>query len=197
MAKVEKRSALIGRLKSFIQERIIEDGVISVKKADEFFEEVGVSDRVTMLICCILIEDALRDLLNLHLPQGGPDLFSDRGLLSSIDSRCRLAYAMGLINETARDDLNAIRELRNAAAHASSSFSFEQPVIESVALLITATAKSGLTSVPLTENKKASQALIRCVASSFYYAIAFSSQKNGPFPITATSHTWPEKLERL
>lgn len=191
MAKREKRSALIGRLKSFTQGRLFDTNGILSRRADEFIEQIGVSDRVKMLTCCILVEDSLREILAANLPCSDNELFADRGLLSTIDSRCRLAYAMGLIDKDAKDDLDTIRQLRNAAAHALSDFSFEEPAIANVAMLIRATANAGLETVPLLEGKRASEPLIRCVASCLYYAVAFDANRLGPHPVTPTSTAWP------
>jgi DNA-binding MltR family transcriptional regulator len=52
-------------------------------------------------------------------------LFTGTGPLSSFSTKIQLAYAMGIIGKKVRHDLDTIREMRNAMAHASKQINFE------------------------------------------------------------------------
>ena len=55
-------------------------------------------------------------------------LFQD-GPLASFSAKIKIAYALGLYGPETRDDLNMLREIRNAFAHSTRSFDFTNPAI--------------------------------------------------------------------
>jgi hypothetical protein len=56
-------------------------------------------------------------------------LFSGTGPLSSFSAKTKLGFAMGIFGPRTRDDLDSVREIRNALAHAKRLFTFETPAI--------------------------------------------------------------------
>ncbi len=189
MSKV--RSALIGRLKSYVQQRIISEGKITEDKADWIVDQLYVSDRLTVLTVCFYLEDSLREALARHLPQGGEKIFADRGLLSSFDSRLTFAHAMGLMDDPARDDINLMREIRNAAAHAYANFSFSEAAIADVALSIQATSDRKFRVEKIEGREPPKAALIRYVWAGLHYSSAFQQHRPAGPLVTPTSATSP------
>ena len=81
----------------------------------------GESDRAVALIRSALVEAALeRALLNRMRPLNSADrrrLFGLDAPLSSFAGKTAIAYAIRLIGSSTRDDLDCVREIRNAFAH--------------------------------------------------------------------------------
>lgn len=95
---------------------------------DRIFEESG---RGALLIATAHIDDHLTKLLKEILP---PDisksnrekLFRYPGPLSSFSSKIELSYSFRLINKNLYNSLNALRKLRNDAAHSSEKFDLNE-----------------------------------------------------------------------
>ena len=77
-----------------------------------------------VIVTAAILEDHLEQALlgRLHdLPnEVYKRMFAGGGPLSSFSAKIDLAFALNMIDETGRKDLHAIRELRNAFAHAKS-----------------------------------------------------------------------------
>jgi DNA-binding MltR family transcriptional regulator len=81
------------------------------------------------------VESILKDLIIANLVEsssGHGALFKRNGPLSSFDSLILIAYSFGLIDKERRQDLDAIRQLRNAFAHAPRKLHFEMPEVAAV-----------------------------------------------------------------
>ena len=186
-----KRSVLIGRLKSYVSQKLLVEGGADSDQAEAYLEQLrDSSDRVSTLIASMLVDDALRIGLSNYIIQDRDRMFADRGLLSSFDSRIRFAHGLGMIDDKARDDLDLIREVRNAAAHAMLEFSFEDPAIANVCELFYAlNAKQSALYDDAAETAK-SEAGLKYLTTCLYYfqAIADTGAQK---PISPESYPWP------
>jgi hypothetical protein len=58
------------------------------------------------------------------------DLFFERhSTLGTLSERTDMAYVLGLINQSERNDLNIIRRIRNGFAHSAKNVFFHTPVV--------------------------------------------------------------------
>ena len=93
------------------------------------------SDRACAVLGAAYIDVKLDELIRASLTV--PDkalaesLSGKNGPLSSFSSRINLSYALGLITKSERDDLNLIREVRNAFAHQLHGLTFASPKVAS------------------------------------------------------------------
>jgi hypothetical protein len=92
------------------------------------------SERSAAIIGAAFVEDALQRALlsRMRSPLSSDDrrrLFGANGALSSFSGKIMIAYATHLLGPETRDDLDCIREIRNAFAHTVGSLSFETPQI--------------------------------------------------------------------
>jgi len=97
------------------------------------------SDRGCILIACHVLDVALGHLLRSKfvrrravIKRAIDPLFEVSRPLSSFWAKTNLAYALGLLDDWAYQDLQTIRNLRNALAHSYRSFSFDAPDIQSL-----------------------------------------------------------------
>ena len=94
----------------------------------------GRSDRAVAILIAIQLEEALRRTLVEWLrPLKKPeykDLFGPGQPLSSFSNRIRMCYAMGILGTQTRDELNVIREVRNAFAHSGKEITFDTPEVK-------------------------------------------------------------------
>jgi len=90
-------------------------------------------DRSEALVRGALVEDALqRAILNRMRALDAPDgrrLFGPNAPLSSFYGQIAVAYAIKIIGPRTRDDLDCIREIRNAFAHTISRIEFTTPEV--------------------------------------------------------------------
>src|SRR5262249_47141854 len=63
-------------------------------------------------------------------------LFTGNGALASFSSRIQVASALGLLTREQRANLDYIREIRNAFAHATKPIRFATPEIKAVCALL-------------------------------------------------------------
>lgn len=92
------------------------------------------SDRAAAILVAAALEPYLECLILGHLPNldegTSAALTREGGALATFSNKIYLAYAMGLIDEITRDDLNIIRDIRNTFAHAMGHVSFANPEIQ-------------------------------------------------------------------
>jgi hypothetical protein len=95
------------------------------------------NERSTVLTLASLLDHALqialltkmrRDLI----PPEQAEMFGGRGLLATFSAKIDLAYALKLIGPKTRDDIDMIREIRNAFAHARGPISFQTKEVATV-----------------------------------------------------------------
>jgi hypothetical protein len=82
------------------------------------------------------VESKLEDLLLSRMVELGKtefnELFRNAGPLASFSAKIRAGYALGLFGEATRDNLDTLREVRNAFAHAKLVVTFETPEVVAV-----------------------------------------------------------------
>ena len=76
-----------------------------------------------------LVDNALREAIAKKMPNANAceALFSDNGPLHAFASKIKVAHALGLLNDDLTHDLNRLRDIRNAFAHALLPLNFEHP----------------------------------------------------------------------
>ena len=87
----------------------------------------GESDRGCVLISCAFMDDILSEMLRAALVddhESVETLVGPHGAASGFSERINLAYLMGLIGKRTRDDMNIMRDIRNACAHYHHSIKF-------------------------------------------------------------------------
>lgn len=94
------------------------------------------SDRAAAIVGSTLVETYLERAILSRLVKLDEDqeaeLLSGDAPLSSFAARIKLGYSLGLYNDETREDLDTVRDIRNAFAHAPISISFKtKEVIES------------------------------------------------------------------
>ena len=105
-------------------------------KFDQGRPDPEAADRAEALIGASYIEKALEEAIKTKLQPkiDDPDfdyLFNENnnGPLSTFSAKIRIAYALKIIDEPARHDLDTIRELRNHFAHSLGDVGFSTPAV--------------------------------------------------------------------
>ena len=115
-------------LKALSRKMASEDELFS-NLLDLLEHENPIADRAAALVVSSLIEQGLERLLDSHfvplLPQEYDEIFGGLGILASTAAKIRLGYAMNLYELEVREDLDTVRLIRNAFAHAQEPISFE------------------------------------------------------------------------
>lgn len=90
------------------------------------------SDRSIVLVAASFFDEALSNRLRNALNRGNKkaldSLFDMNGPLCSFSSKIELLFCLGSISKSIRDDLHAIRKLRNVCAHHWSSFKLDEQI---------------------------------------------------------------------
>lgn len=90
------------------------------------FKLTNESERGAILIGGSIIEEHLERLINIILPSQTKSyksrLFNYPGALSSFSGKIELCYAFRIFDQSIYNSLNALRKLRNDAAHSSDTF---------------------------------------------------------------------------
>lgn len=86
------------------------------------------SDRGVMILAATMLDDALLTALGRALPRANSkmrsEIFSNDGPLATFSKRIMFAEAAGLISPIVAKQMNVIRRIRNAAAHAHAAVDF-------------------------------------------------------------------------
>jgi len=109
------------------------------------------TDRAAAVLAAAFLDAYLAEFLRFHLVKDPlvEELFQNAGPLSSLYSRARCAYAMGLIQRSLLDDIELIRKVRNHFAHHPADTSFSAaPVRDICRSLSTAKGLLGLKEGP-------------------------------------------------
>jgi hypothetical protein len=117
--------------------RFYKDRLAIVEAADLQAELTGSSDRSAVITLSVFLDDAVEFLLatNIRRQNTKPEFdnaFRFEGPLGTFSARIEIAYLFKLIDETLRDQLNNIRELRNACAHSKRPITFATPELANV-----------------------------------------------------------------
>ena len=89
--------------------------------------------RATAITAAAYVERTLEEYIASNLVNNDEKtrkcLFVGDSPLASFSAKIRLAYAMGLISQAIRDDLDTVREIRNAFAHSIRHADFANPEV--------------------------------------------------------------------
>lgn len=83
------------------------------------------SDRAVALIGAAFVEEALAAVLERVFVDGSAERLLEQSGLRDFAARTNVAYALGLLDQDAYDDLNLVRRIRNAFAHTFDPMSFD------------------------------------------------------------------------
>jgi DNA-binding MltR family transcriptional regulator len=93
-------------------------------------------DRAAALTGGAILEGALKEALSSHLNPElklQPDyLFQHTAPLGTFSAKIRMGYATGIYERTVADDLDCLREVRNAFAHTIRHIEFDTPEVATV-----------------------------------------------------------------
>jgi DNA-binding MltR family transcriptional regulator len=85
------------------------------------------------IVTSIFVDNALKDAIAARLRKMKPQelslIFEGNGPLATFSNRIRFGFALGIFGPKARNDLDLIRRIRNAFAHARRPLSFKTPQI--------------------------------------------------------------------
>ena len=99
-------------------------------------------DRISGIIQVTHLEDRLIVALSRHmrsLSQSDHDfLFRGDAPFASFSAKIRLGYALSIFGRSTRNDLDTIREIRNAFAHSTRPLDFSRPVVAACCNLLRA-----------------------------------------------------------
>jgi DNA-binding MltR family transcriptional regulator len=113
--------------------RITREKPDQIEHSKVFREIVKGTDRSAAILCCVQLEDAVVTLILTQLKNKNERtlerLYERGGPLGSFSAQINLAFALGLFDEKTRIQLDTIRFIRNAFAHARKSISFRTPEI--------------------------------------------------------------------
>jgi len=108
----------------------------------QFFEGLKrESDRGCVILVVTAIEDALSEALKRRFVALSASeekaLYSFNSPLGTFSSRIQMAHALGIVDAKGRDQLNLMRAMRNACAHARTDISFETPQLRDAGIAAT------------------------------------------------------------
>jgi len=119
-------------LRRFYKNRLV------VPDSGEMLAELtGSSDRAVVITLGAFLDSILEYVLASKMrPQATEDefeeAFASNGPLGSFSSKIKVAYLFQLIDEPLKNQLETIREMRNACAHAKRPISFANPELANV-----------------------------------------------------------------
>ncbi|NQV22182.1 MAG: hypothetical protein HQ511_12280 [Rhodospirillales bacterium] len=156
-------------------------------------------DRAVAIIEATNLEASLEDAIKTKFTDlddnDHSNVFESDGPLASFSSKIRIGYALGVYGKHTRDDLNAIREIRNAFAHARKALLFNTKEITDVCDLLTVIGRTpsltefaGIKLPPVTprENFIASTNLIQNALGQVYLKsidLNFGDEYPAPAPL--------------
>lgn len=120
---MSKNSKSITALKAYISS--------DNKNTDEIFDGLeGETDRAAIIIASAFVEDSLWNVLDAHSRSGMSkaqenEIWGSQGVIGTFSAKIKVAYAFGWIDERTKRQLNILREMRNACAHAQMPVTFK------------------------------------------------------------------------
>ena len=111
------------------------------KNPDVNAELVNSSDRAAVLVGATILDMQLERLLRGFFVDDEQEVnkliasANQSAPLSSFSARIRTAYCLGLIHKSERDDLSAIREIRNVFAHNILNCTFDNSDVIKISLV--------------------------------------------------------------
>jgi hypothetical protein len=129
---MRKTNASVKALRAFAREK-----TIPKKHVERHFRQIlGTNDRLVAIVMASALEHTLETLLEASMPKGSDGLFEVNQPLQAFSSKIRLAYSLGLIGADIRQNLDYIREIRNAFAHHIGPITFATPEVKAVCKLL-------------------------------------------------------------
>jgi hypothetical protein len=141
MTQVRGQKAYIASLKAWWR------GPLNDSELQPMIDEMltGDSDRAAVILAVSRMEDELEQNLRSKMRRLNSDenaaLFSGDAPLATLSAKIRMAYALSAIGPKTRDDINALREIRNAAAHARRPFTFAIQEVKDLVLALNTAAE--------------------------------------------------------
>jgi hypothetical protein len=124
---------ILTRAKGMAENRV-ELGALIRKLFEDIEHRSRMSHAAIVLVAGSMVESQLVLVLSTTLMMRTPRIskyfFGVNGPLSSFANKIEFAYALDLISKDMRDALHAIRNLRNAFAHATEFVNFHSPQIK-------------------------------------------------------------------
>jgi DNA-binding MltR family transcriptional regulator len=166
--------ASVKSLRKFSKERIL--GIDATNLHSELMEE---SDRASVILITGLVEEALihRIFKNLCFTPTETEtdrLFRFEGPLGTFSAKAEIACAFGFIEDSTFNQINTMRELRNAFAHSKSKLSFSDEILINVAKRIF--QPIGILPVPVGIDNKSWKAMFMMEAVFVFYALLSGSR---------------------
>jgi hypothetical protein len=139
--------------------------------------------RGTVVLGHALIEDAMRSAIAFQArpleEEEYNQLFRWIGPLSSMSAMTRVAHAFKIIGTKTRDDLDRLRELRNAFAHAQVILTFESEAVLTELMLFECLKKLAASELTKMDGRRLFKAIVR-----FYLIYFFSKVSPKLTPLT-------------
>ncbi|RVQ65716.1 hypothetical protein EKN06_12335 [Croceicoccus ponticola] len=111
---------------------------------------VAESDRGVIMLSATMVDDALRNVLVERFQRANKDeretLFN--GPAGNFASRTLLAKALGIIDQETKGNIDLLRHMRNACAHAQNDLNFQSPEIQAAIQCLVADSSVPLGQVP-------------------------------------------------
>jgi DNA-binding MltR family transcriptional regulator len=126
----------IKKLRAFYKDKLVSIDVEALTS-----ELAGESDRAVIILLGTLIDDTLMHQISQRLSFSPSQLdvaqiFRFEGPLGTFSARAEIARLFGIINDDLYQQIDTVRELRNACAHSRYVLRFSNPVISNVVLRI-------------------------------------------------------------
>jgi len=101
----------------------------------------SMTDQAVALVNTVALERTLEQtILNRMVPLSKAEtteLFVGMAPLSSLSAKIKIAYAMGIIGEKGKKDMDLVKDIRNQFAHSFHELSFETPEVSSACFKLT------------------------------------------------------------
>ena len=126
-----KQAAYLKALKDYGRVKYRTDDAVETAVEDIYQE----SDRGAAILSATSVEDHLEWAIMQKMRQlwddeaAHSDMFGSSGTNSTFSAKILLAYALGIIDKDAREQIDLIREVRNCCAHARLPVSFDDPAL--------------------------------------------------------------------
>jgi hypothetical protein len=105
-------------------------GEASFRTTEEEF--YGESDRVAGILLATMTENALEAALKSVCRRDSSTLFGFNGPAGTFHAKIVLAYALSILGQKSRHDLDLLREVRNGLAHSRAPLRFDMPELRTV-----------------------------------------------------------------
>jgi DNA-binding MltR family transcriptional regulator len=145
-----KQAAYLKALKDYTRIKYRSDDGVETA-VDDIYKE---SDRGAAILSATSVEDHLewaimQKMRPLWDDEGARnDMFGSSGTNSTFSAKILLAYSLGIIDKDARRQIDLVREIRNACAHARMPVSFDDPALAGITDVVAADYLSAMNRIP-------------------------------------------------